>query len=208
VPFSEINGRPVSYINSVHGGIDGVTGFQDGDTLIFSKQENFSISAPYDGWVDYSDAYIGDNITTGTIEGFGGELGTGTPYDLYSVIPGYLEFIQGTSTVNQRGGVWKINIINGTVSLSFVTPVQTNDRIQVLRGKSLAGAILYYNKNYISNSGYSVPFYSVYVITYGTIRSATTFNAGTTKFFSKRDQYYTPGSEDKYLKFPQYGVFK
>lgn len=208
VPFSEINGRPVSYINSVYGGIDGVTGFQDGDTLIFSKQENFSISAPYDGWVNYSDAYIGDDITTGTFEGFGGELGQSPPYDMYSVIPGYLEFIQGTSTVNQRGGVWKINIINGTVSLSFVTQVQTNDRIQVLRGKSLAGAILYYNKNYISNSGYSVPFYSVYVITYGTIRSATTFNAGTTKFFSNRDQYYTPGSEDKYLKFPQYGVFK
>jgi hypothetical protein len=207
VPFSEINGRPVSYINSVHGGIDGVTEFQDGDTLIFAKQENFTISAPYDGWINYSDGYIGDNVTTGSHEGFGGE-NNGTPYDMYSVIPGYLEYVQGTSSINKRGGVWKINIVNDTVSLSFEMAVQTNDRIQVLRGKSYAGAILYYNKNYTSNSGASVPFYSVYVITYGTIKPATTFNAGTTKFFSKRDQYYTPGSEDKYLKFPQYGVFK
>jgi hypothetical protein len=203
IPFSEINGRPVEYINSVHSGIDGIKTFQDGDTLIFAKQENFAISAPYDGWVNYSDAFIGDNITTPEIEGYDSE-----GYDIYSVIPGYLEYVQGTSPVNQRGGIWKINIVNNTVYLSFVEQVNTNDRVQVLRGKSYASAILYYNKNYTANSGYSVPFYSVYVVTYGSIRPATTFNAGTTKFFSRRDQYYTPGSEDKYLKFPQYGVFK
>ena len=203
VPFSEINGRPVDYINSVYGGIDGITNFQAGDTLIFAKQENFTISAPYDGWVNYSDSYIGDNITTGAVEGYDSE-----GYDVYSVIPGYLEYVQGTSPTNQRGGVWQINIVNNTVYLTFLLQVNTNDRIQVLHGKNYAGAILYYNKNYTANSGYSVPFYSVYVLTYGSITPATTFNAGTTKFFSNRDQYYTPGSEDKYLKFPQYGVFK
>ena len=203
IPFSEINGRPVDYINSVHGGIDGVTTFQDGDQIVFAKQENFAISAPYDGWINYSDSFIGDNVTTPAIEGYDSE-----GYDIYSVIPGYLEYIQGTADVNQRGGIWKINIVNGTVHLTFVEPVSTNDRVQVLHGKSYASAILYYNKNYTANSGYSVPFYSVYQVTYGSIRPATTFNAGTTKFFSNRDQYYTPGSEDKYLKFPQYGVFK
>jgi hypothetical protein len=203
IPFSEINGRPVDYINSVHGGLDGITNFQAGDTLIFAKQENFTISAPYDGWVDYSDAFIGDNITTPAIEGYDSE-----GYDIYSVIPGYLEYIQGTATQNQRGGVWQVNIVNGTVYLTFVLQVNPNDRIQVLHSKSYAGAILYYNKNYTANSGYSVPFYSVYTVTFGAITPPTTFNAGTTKFFSNRDQYYTPGSEDKYLKFPQYGVFK
>jgi hypothetical protein len=203
IPFSEINGRPVEYINNVHGGLDGITNYRTGDTLIFAKQENFAISAPYDGWVNYSDAFIGDNITTPAIEGYDSE-----GYDIYSVIPGYLEYIQGTATQNQRGGVWKVNIVNGTVYLTFVLQVNPNDRIQVLHSKSYAGAILYYNKNYTANSGYSVPFYSVYTVTFGAIKPPTTFNAGTTKFFSNRDQYYTPGSEDKYLKFPQYGVFK
>ena len=203
VPFSEINGRPVDYINSVNKGIDGITAFQDGDTLIFAKQENFTISAPYDGWVSYSDAYIGDNITTDIVEGY-----DSSGFDIYSVIPGYLEYVQGTSATNQRGGIWKINIVNNTVYLTFVTQVNPNDRIQILHGKNYAGAILYYNKNYQANSGYSVPFYSVYVLTYGSISPPTTFNAGTTKFFSNRDQYYTPGNQDKYLKFPQYGVFK
>jgi len=204
IPFSEINGRPLEYINSTYGGVDGVTAFQPGDKLIFAKQENFSISAPYDGWVDYTDAYIGDNILTNTVEGYGSES-----FDTYTVIPGYLEYIQGTSAANQRGGIWQINInSSNTVYLTFIKQVNPNDRIQVLRGKTYSGAILYYDKNYTANSGYSVPFYTVYTVSYGSVTPPTTFNKGTTKFFSSRDQYYTPGSEDKYLKFPQYGVFK
>jgi hypothetical protein len=202
VPFSEINGRPVSYINAA-GGIDGITGFQTGDTLVFAKQEHFAISAPYDGWVDFTDSYIGDNITTLTIEGYDSE-----GYDEYSVVPGYLEFVQQTSPVNQRGGVWQINIVNNTVYLSFVTQINPGDRIQILAGKTYASAILYYSKNYPANSGLTVPFYQVYAILATSLTKPTTFNNGSTRFISHRDQYYTPGSQDKYLKFPQYGVFK
>ena len=43
----------------------------DGDTLIFIKQENFLNPGPYDGWVNYSDAFIGDNITTPISNAFG-----------------------------------------------------------------------------------------------------------------------------------------
>jgi hypothetical protein len=202
VPFSEINGRTVDYIVA-SGGIDGVTDFNNGDTLIFTKQENFGISVPYDGWVDYTDAFIGDNITTPTIEGYDSE-----GYDTYSVVPGYLEYVQGISSINERGGVWQINIVNGNVYLTFVNQININDRVQVISGKTFASAIIYYNNNYPSNAGFSVPFYSVYRIGYTSVTKPTTFNNGTTKFFSQRDQYYTPGSEDKYLKFPQYGVFK
>ena len=201
IPFSEINGRPVNYINDVHGGIDGEIRFADGETIVFAKQENFG--GPYDGWVNYADSYIGDNITTSSIEGYDSE-----GFDIYTVVPGYLEFILGTSPVNKRAGVWRINIVNDTVYLSFVLEVTPGDRIQVLHGKSYAGAILFYNKNYTASSGYSVPFYSVYNITASSITTPTTFNKGTTRFFSGRDQYYAPGSQDKYLKFPQYGVFK
>ena len=197
-PFSEINGRSVDYINA-HGGIDGDLHFTDGETIIFITQENFSISVPYEGWVNYADAYIGDNITTAVVEGYDSEA-----YDRYSLIPGYLESIQLHIT-NQRGSIWQINIVNGTVSLTSMLPVNLNDRVQILNGKTHSASIYYYSPADVI--GHTVPYYKVYNITKSAIRPPTTFNKGTTRFFSKRDQYYTPNSQDKYLKFPQYGVF-
>lgn len=347
VPFDQINGRPVSYINN-NGGIDGSTNFTDGQTLVFAKQENYGVgTGPYDGWVDYFDSYIGDNITTPTIEGYDSE-----GYDKYSVVPGFLEFSLGSQTiigsnqvrsyninqyvtgtnqisvtvngtmlastdytvngslltfnnypanlvlppqmaqitiynngneqnltgngvqttftlanvvatptsvlvngiiqspsdytittnvitatnsitfstppqevilpevpptivisstnsatnVNQRGGIWKINIINGVVSLEFVEEIKLNQRVQVLNGSTYGGAILYYNPTL--KTGQTVPAYTVFRLSTNAVVSPTSFNNGTTKFFSNRDQYYTPGSQDQYLKFPQTGPFQ
>ena len=200
IPFDQINGRPIDYIQA-NGGIDGVLTFSNGDTLIFAQQEGFLNPGPYDGWVNYNDAWIGDNITTGTVEGYGSES-----YDGYTVIPGYLEYIQGTSSVNQRGGVWKINIINNVVNLTFVKQINTNDRVQITDGRSHASSIMFYNP--ILTTGHTVPAYSVYHLALNAVKIPTTFNAGTTKFFNNRDQYYTPNTQDKYLKFPQHGVFK
>jgi hypothetical protein len=201
VPFDQISGRSVNYINS-NGGLDGITNFQSGDTLAFVQQENFLNSGPYDGWISYVDAYSGGNITSGNNPGYDGE-----GFDEYTVIPGYLEKSQGISPVNQRGGVWKINIVNGIVNLIFVQEILPNQRIRVLFGNTYASAILYYNS--ILKIGQNVPAYSVYKLQYSTIsRSArTTFNGNSTKFFSNRDTYYAPGTEDKYVKFPQYGAF-
>jgi hypothetical protein len=202
VSFSEINGRPVSYINS-NGGFDGVNDFRDGQTLVFGKQEKFPRVAPYDGWIDYTDAWIGDNVTTSTIEGYDqDQMGV---YDAYTLIPGYLEKLGGGSTVNQRGGVWKINIVNSIVFLTFVKEININDRVRVLNGKTYSSAVVYYNP--ILAGGETVPSYSVYQVDPSRLSKPTTFNAGTTRFFSNRDQYYTPESQDKYLKFPQHGVF-
>lgn len=202
VPFDQINGRSVEYIND-NGGLDGVKNFQVGDTLVFVQQENFLNGGPYDGWVQYTDGFIGDNILTGPVEGYDSE-----GYDSYTVIPGYLEKAQGTSNINQRGGVWKINIVNNIVNLVFVQEIQPSQRIRVLFGGTYAGAILYYNQTL--SIGQTVPFYSVYKLQYSTIASSsrTTFNGDSTKFFSNRDTYYAPGTEDKYVKFPQDGVFK
>jgi hypothetical protein len=200
VPFSEINGRPITYINAA-GGIDGVLNYGTGDTMVFAEQEGFSNVGPYDGWVNYFDAYIGDNISTAIIEGYGS-----TAYDAYTVIPGYLEKVQGTSAVNQRAGVWTINVINGIVYLTPLLEVNPNDRVQILNGKSRASSVLYYDP--ILSAGQTVPTYKTYLLTKAAVGTPTTFNGGTTKFISRRDQYYAPGSQDKYLKFPQYGVFK
>lgn len=356
VPFSEINGRPIDYIIN-NGGIDGVTDFRDGETLIFTQQEHFANPGPYDGWVNYTSAFIGDNILTTVIEGY-----DSTGYDTYSVIPGYLEKNQksviastvhvsettvtnatygnvytitvdsttnivvgsdivlsgyefgnltagltyqvssivddthitinkpattqtfteqiltgnGTTTVgvltttpstvntsvsvngisllpfddyvvigntiqfnsapnsgdliivriystvggkdlynasgsmtgkvytNFRGGVWKINIVNNIVNLTCIQEITVNDRVRVLFGKTLAGAVLSYSSDLIA--GLTVPYYKTFVVN-PTIRVRTTFNNDTTKFFTYRDEYYTDGEQDKYVKFPQYGVF-
>jgi hypothetical protein len=199
VPFSQINGRPVTYINNL-GGIDGRKDYGNGDTIVFVKQEQFINPGPYDGWVNYQDLFLGDNVTTPSIEGYDSEA-----WDLYNVIPGYLEKVQGIATVNQRGGVWQINIVNGIVNLTPVLEILPNQRVSIIAGKSYASSILYYNP--ILSVGQTVPFYSVVKLGANAIKTATTFNGNSTKFFSYRDQYYTPGSQDKYLKFPQYGVF-
>lgn len=198
VPYDQINGRPVSYINGA-GGIDGITNFSIGDTLIFAQQENFSIAEPYDGWVNYSDGFIGDNLSTSAIEGYDSEQ-----YDLYDIVPGYLEKVQG-ATVNKRGGVWKVNIVNDIVILEFVREVQTNQRIQVLSGKTYNGALLYYSQNL--EAGQSVPYYKPFTYLLTSMQQRTTFNNNSTRFFNYRDQYYTPGLYDQMVKFPQTGIF-
>ena len=51
LPFERINSRYVDYINYA-GGLDGVTDFADGDTLIFAQQENYP-NAPINQFVNY-----------------------------------------------------------------------------------------------------------------------------------------------------------
>jgi hypothetical protein len=209
VPFSEINGRPVEYIIA-NGGMDGYVDFQQGDTLIFAKQENFLNAGTNDGWVDYIDSYIGDDILTPTVEGYDSE-----GFDSNTLIPGYLEKLQSLtivngqqnySVVNQRGGVWQINIVDGIVNLQFVQEIQTAQRIRVILGSTYSGAILYYNQ--ILSVGQNVPNYSIYRVQSASIKARTSFNGDSTRFFSYRDSYYAPGTEDVMLKFPQTTMFK
>jgi hypothetical protein len=336
VPFDQINGRPVDYINS-NGGIDGITAFESGQTLIFIQQENFSNSGPYDGWVNYIDAYIGNDVDSTVDLGYDSE-----GYDLYSIVPGYLETTQNSQTIigsntvtnylisqdiaagdnisvfvnntlqasntytivgttlqfnqapanvvippnlaqiviysgaaeqtitangmvssftlgnlvqnpttvlvngivqstanysvtsgtitfttapplitypqlnptivvssgasaNERGGVWKINIINGVVTLTSIQEILVNQKVQIIEGLSHSSSIYYYNNDL--SIGQTVPAYTLYKVSQNAIPTPTTFNSGTTKFISNRDQYYIPGSQDKYIKFPQYGAF-
>lgn len=198
IPFDQINGRNLTYIND-NGGIDGITNFQTGDTLVFAQQENFINSGPYQGWVDYVDGFIGDNLVTSQ-QGYSSE-----GFDKYTVIPGFLEKALGVSTVNQRGGIWQINIVDGVVNLQFVMEIEVNQKIQVLLGGTYGGSIIYYDQTL--GIGQSVPYYSVYRYQSNVLAVPTTFNGDTTKFFTYRDHYYTPNSNDKYVKFPQFGVF-
>lgn len=203
VPYDQINGRPVNYINS-NGGIDKVKNFQDGDTLIFAQQENFLNPGPYDGWVNYQDAWIGDDTQTPATEGYGGKNETGR-YDKYNIVTGFLENKQNPNVPNNRGGVWRINIINSIVVLTPVLSIEPNQRIRILLGGTYGGSIMYYNQ--LLAEGQTVPYYKVYKTQVSSGAKRTTFNGDSTKFFSHRDAYYEPGTQDHYLKFPQYGMF-
>ena len=196
VPFNQINGRTVDYVNS-RGGFDGITTFKNGESVIFTQQENFVDAGPYDGWISYSDAFLGDNIATTTIEGYDSES-----FDTYEIIPGFLEAAANPNLINKRGGTWIINVVNGVINLISSQQILLNQRVQIVNGKNFREAIFYYNS--ILPAGYTVPYYKIFRTGAATtIILKTTFNAGTTKFFSNRDHYYTPGSNDQILKFPQ-----
>jgi hypothetical protein len=165
------------------------------------QQEQYSTVEPFDGWGVYTDAWIGDNTQTTVIEGYSSE-----PYDNYTIIPGFLEKAQGTSQYNKRGGIWMVNIVNDIVNLVFYQEVEINQRVQIIRGGTYGGAVMYYNP--IIPTGQTVPSYTVFKVTPPAVDPKTTFNAGSTRFFTYKDQYYAPGTQDKYLKFPQDGAFK
>jgi hypothetical protein len=130
--FDSINEKAVSAVNLL-GGLDGVTTFKDGETLIFYTQEypiSFNVTDNYNqGWSDSLSPW----------DGFGGtnwddDEGTATTtddlgWDGATYVPGYIEWngskdttnaIDLYSTVNQRISIWRINVDSDNyVSLSL-----------------------------------------------------------------------------------------
>jgi hypothetical protein len=105
------------------------------------------------------------------------------------------------------------------VTLVFVNEVLLNQRVGIRSGKTYPKSIL----NYTATSNEVIPRY---VPVNTTVRTAeTTFDGGTCcvrekdiaggrqgvrgglGFFTNRDKYIKPESKDKYIKFPQNGVF-
>jgi hypothetical protein len=223
LPFDNINGQTVGYVRGL-GGIDGDLNFQNGDTLIFYQQENYSpVNNPFivvnanDGW----------NYTDGT------------------VVPGFTEKDRGVSPINYRAGVWRIKIStpagtvvptqasdfgndlvgfdnrvydfsvdwvnpgpfpNQVITLEFVEEVIPSEQVQVVGGTSLPQTVVFYDPTL--KVGLSVPEYSLVSNQTGLISQRTKFDNNGTKFFSNRDSYSVPEQNNKYLKFPKYGVFK
>jgi|694.fasta_scaffold01975_6 hypothetical protein len=200
--------------------IDGVYSFLNNEVIIFKTQFGFA-GEDYDGWV-YSDG---------------------------TVIPGYLDKISQTSTVNLRSGLWRMvfralpvlgfdddNVgfdsespdlyysrfdqgDNSELQLVFVSEVLFNQSVSIRTGKSYPASILSYTTGDFGSVPYFIP-------TATTIRTAeTTFDGGSccvrekdiqagrrgirggTAFSTNRDKYIKPESKDKYIKFPQNGVF-
>ena len=141
--FENINERAVSAVNSL-GGLDGVTTFKDGETLIFYTQEyplSYNLTDNYNqGWTNSLSPW----------DGFGGtywDYDSGTPgntspatdddigWDSASYVPGYTEWnsskdttnaIDLYTTPNQRISIWRINVDSDNyVSLSLANVTAT-----------------------------------------------------------------------------------
>lgn len=193
--FDKINNRTVEYIQQ-NGGIDGALNFRDGEILVFYQLENYDYPRrQYDGWVDYNDFFAE--------EGFSAE-----PLDNYTVVPGYLEKQMALSEFDQRGGVWQININparNNLVTLEFVQEVLPSQRVRVASGASHSNTVIM--RDPVVKSGETVPGWTVATKAAELTGTRTTFDGNGTKFISYRDEYADPEIGDKYLKFPQRGVF-
>jgi hypothetical protein len=191
--FFSVNNRTVDYINST-GGIDGLQVLRDGDTLIFAQQEDYiGNTQPYDGWIISNNSY--------NVQAFD-SIGL----DNYTIIPGFLEKQTGFSTVNQRAGVWTIRIDNNSVvTLEFTQEILVGQRVRVGNGETFNSSILVYDP--LVQSGFSVPSYTNLTLNNVVSTQRTTFDGNGTKFINYRDIYAAPESGDKYLKFPQIGVF-
>ena len=87
-PFASINNQSLEHILA-NGGIDSVGSFRNGDRLVFAKQENFNSSYDQDGWIYYTDLYLGNYSDEYDVVDIAYYDSTG--YDSAYVIPGYIE---------------------------------------------------------------------------------------------------------------------
>jgi hypothetical protein len=84
--------------------------------------------------------------------------------------------------------------------------VKPNTYIQIGNGNLFGQRIVYYDPTLKPEK--SVPEFSVYDANVTNFIDQTRFNNYTTRFFTLRDSYAEARINDKYLKFPKYGVFK
>ena len=175
--FDMINNQTVTRINAL-GGLDGITNFSTGDTLIFVQQEAYPTETnANDGW----------NLPGG------------------STVPGFLANSLNSSVVNQRAGIWQISISSlNVVTLTFIQAIAYHDYIQINYGNTQNNTIVYFDP--ILKPGASVPAFTLIPTLLNT--NNTKFDNHGTKFINNRDVYSAPQSADSWLKFPNLGQFQ
>jgi hypothetical protein len=216
--FDSINAQSLAYVREAKL-IDGVSNFLQYEIIIFVDQQQY-VGQPNNGWTKNGlpvPGYLDKLSGISPINQQGGawrinwvEMPTlgfdddAVGFDSPSVglVNAYFE----------QGG-------DSEISLEFIKEVLLNQYVTVRSGRTNPNSIL----SYRTLSGQSVPDYSPVT---SAIRTAeTTFDggscvcretdimagrqgiAGGTRFGSNIDKYIVPESQDKYIKFPQTGVF-
>ena len=218
-PFSQINGNTVENVKRL-GLIDGITNFVENELIIFANQANFGDDYYNDGWV------LTDGITTvpGYLDKLSGlstvnQRGGVWQMTWESMVP--LGFDNPTVGFDEaRPGFAYSRFDQGDdaeIKLVFQNECNLAQTVKVRTGKSYPSSTLQYRQS----AGEVVPRYRIFT---GSLASEeTTFDGGScqcregdpgkggvrggTAFSNNRDKYIIPESEDKYIKFPQNGVF-
>jgi hypothetical protein len=192
--------------------VSSTEGIAEGSPVIFTSpafpivyaNTSTGVPLPGSGTIFAGNAFYNTYYVTNVIDSTHINLGVGVNPPLANVAA-VATTINGSVFTNQRAGVWRINLVNNVVFLTFVKNINLNERVAVTSGRTYGGGILIYSG--AINTNQTVPAYQTFQYNPGNENSRTTFNGDSTKFFNYRDQFYNPGTQDKYVKFPQNGVF-
>jgi hypothetical protein len=202
--FENINNRAVSSIIRA-GGLDGITYFRDGETLVFFQQEfnqgQNDIGDYNQGWNDISSVWgTGEwDSNSGTITIID-DIG----WDASAYIPGYNENNINPLIANQRAGVWRIDIDSeDIVTLTYIQAIAIYNSVFVKNGYTRGATNIYLDPVIKPNN--LIPNYSIIQEQISIV--STQFDGNGTTFYDYRDSYTVPTSMDKYIKFSKLGVF-
>jgi hypothetical protein len=136
--FEDINERAVSTIIA-DGGLDGITYFENGDTLVFFEQE---YNSGQDIGDSYNQGWSNSTAPWDDPDTFNGEWDENStqPWDAAAYVPGYKEWFDSRfgnvtagfsySVVNQRISIWKVLIDDqGFLRLNLANVNVTADRV-------------------------------------------------------------------------------
>lgn len=184
-------------------GLDGVRNFKDGDLIVFAEQEFIinGFDAEYNaGWSQVTSIWDFESWDFDEDTG-DSEPGEGWNASLY--VPGFVENNADPTVTNRRIGVWKVNIVNDVVILTFVKAINYFDKLYVRNGKTYGGTNIFYDPVVKEDKNYAN-----YTLIRQEIRTSyTTFDGNSTRFYDNRDGQVVPEEGDKYIKFTKTGVF-
>jgi hypothetical protein len=203
--------------------IDGVFNFTQNETIVFAKQQGFPDDSLNEGWVD------GDGTTfiPGYLEKLGGTSlvnQRGGQWRInWTALPN-LGFDDDSVGFDQASVGFTLSHFDqrddSEVNLTFLKEIIPNQTVKVRSGDTYPQSTLQYS----TPAGEIIPRYILFVFVSTVERTTeTTFDGGTcvmragysignaatsgTSFRSNRDKYIIPETLDKYIKFPQTGVF-
>lgn len=220
LPYEVINQRSIASIVAA-GGLDGISNFKDGETLVFAQQEfrtSNDISDTYNqGWSDVltlwaKNADVTDNDSSAPQDDdTPGLEWDSDAWDASGYVPGYNENVLDPTIENKRSGIWRINVApsntsssdDSIVTLTFVETVDFYNSLYVRRGFSYGRTNVFYDP--IVKRGNILPNYTLLPQQIDII--STRFDGNSTRFLSDRDEYTVPQAGDKYIKFAKTGVF-
>ena len=232
--FDQINNQTVASIVA-SGGLDGITNFSSGDTLIFLQQENYGPAAgPNDGWTKNGSVipgwneFVNSTKIPSSTSGFPANpilgqtiLFNNNYYQFTADYDGNGNVIDTVWKIaDLRANVWQINISNTNVvtltPVIFLRKTGSGTTINQIPSSIVVNDRVQINYglkhsetivyyNSVLAPGNSVPAYTVIPTILSSSSKNTRFDNYGTRFINNRDVYAAPEIGDTWLKFPAIG---